>query len=45
MGEALKAKYGDSLLDKGEQYWLADVRDFATDMMMQMIREDLAAWA
>jgi arginyl-tRNA synthetase len=42
VGEALKAKYGDSLLDKGEQYWLAEVRDFATDMMMTMIREDLA---
>ena len=43
VGEALKDKYGDSLLDKGEQFWLADVRTFATDMMMQMIREDLAA--
>ncbi|PTE15106.1 arginine--tRNA ligase [Pseudogemmobacter blasticus] len=43
VGEALKAKYGDSLLDKGEQVWLADVRDFASAMMMQMIREDLAA--
>jgi arginyl-tRNA synthetase len=43
VGEALKAKYGDSLLDKGEQYWLADVRAFATEMMMQMIRDDLAA--
>ncbi|MCU0903157.1 MAG: arginine--tRNA ligase [Tabrizicola sp.] len=43
VGEALKAKYGDSLLDKGEQYWLADVREFATDMMMEMIRGDLAA--
>jgi arginyl-tRNA synthetase len=43
VGEALKAKYGDSLLDKGEQFWLAEVREFATDMMMQMIREDLAA--
>ncbi|MFM7446260.1 MAG: arginine--tRNA ligase, partial [Tabrizicola sp.] len=43
VGEALKAKYGDSLLDKGEQYWLAEVRTFATDMMMAMIREDLAA--
>jgi arginyl-tRNA synthetase len=42
VGEALKAKYGDSLLDKGEQYWLAEVRDFATAMMMTMIREDLA---
>jgi arginyl-tRNA synthetase len=43
VGEALKAQYGDSLLDKGEQYWLTDVRDFATGMMMAMIREDLAA--
>ena len=42
VGEALKARYADSLLDKGEQYWLAEVRDFATEMMMQMIREDLA---
>lgn len=43
VGEALKAKYGDSLLEKGEQVWLAEVRDFATEMMMAMIREDLAA--
>ena len=43
VGEALKARYGDSLLDKGEQVWLADVRDFATEMMMGMIRGDLAA--
>jgi arginyl-tRNA synthetase len=43
VGEALKAKYGDSLLDKGEQVWLAEVREFATGMMMEMIRGDLAA--
>jgi arginyl-tRNA synthetase len=42
VGEALKAKYGDSLLDKGEQFWLAEVRDFATEKMMEMIRGDLA---
>ena len=42
VGEALKAKYGDTLLDKGEQFWLADLRAFSTDMMMAMIREDLA---
>jgi arginyl-tRNA synthetase len=42
VGEALKAKYGDSLLDKGEQFWLTDVRDFATELMMDMIRDDLA---
>ena len=39
----MKAKYGDSLLDQPESVWLADVRSFATDMMMAMIREDLAA--
>ncbi|MEZ5797075.1 MAG: arginine--tRNA ligase [Paracoccaceae bacterium] len=43
VGEALKAKYGTDLLDKGEQVWLAEVREFSTQMMMQMIREDLAA--
>ena len=43
VGEALKAKYGASLLDRPEGDWLADVRLFATDMMMAVIREDLAA--
>ncbi len=43
VGEAMKAKFGDTFLDKGEQYWLAEVRDFATEAMMTMIREDLAA--
>ena len=42
VGEALKAKYGTSLLDKPEAEWLDEVRDFATDEMMKMIREDLA---
>ncbi|MDQ2065517.1 arginine--tRNA ligase [Xinfangfangia sp. CPCC 101601] len=42
VGEALKAKYGTSLLDQPESVWLADVREFATAEMMQMIREDLA---
>ncbi len=43
VGEALKAKYGNTLLDQPEAVWLADVRDFATAMMMEMIRADLAA--
>jgi arginyl-tRNA synthetase len=42
VGEALKAQFGDTLLDKGEQYWLTEIREIATDLMMQMIREDLA---
>ncbi len=42
VGEALKAQFGGTLLDKGEQFWLAEIREIATDLMMQMIREDLA---
>ncbi|MEM6373879.1 MAG: arginine--tRNA ligase [Pseudomonadota bacterium] len=43
VGAALKAKVGDAYLDKGEQFWLEDVRDFATEAMMDLIRADLAA--
>ena len=43
VGEALKEKYGDSLLDRPEEDWLADLREFATEAMMGMIRQDLAA--
>ncbi len=43
VGEALKEKYGDSLLNQPEDIWLEEVRDFATERMMAMIREDLAA--
>jgi len=43
VGEALKDKYGTSLIDQPESVWLDDVREFATERMMQMIREDLAA--
>ncbi|MCA0272620.1 MAG: arginine--tRNA ligase [Proteobacteria bacterium] len=42
VGEALKEKYGASLLDQPESVWLVDVREYATAAMMQMIREDLA---
>ena len=42
VGEALKAKYGDSLLDQPEDVWLADIREFATSAMMEVIRQDLA---
>ncbi len=43
VGEALKAKYGDSLIGKPESDWLADIRLFATDMMMDLVRADLAS--
>ncbi|MFM2357107.1 MAG: arginyl-tRNA synthetase, partial [Pseudomonadota bacterium] len=42
VGEALKARYGDSLLNQPESVWLDDVREFATSRMMEMIRGDLA---
>jgi arginyl-tRNA synthetase len=42
VGEALKAKYGASLLDQPESVWLDDVREYATEMMMAEIRRDLA---
>ena len=42
VGEALKATYGTSLLDRPEADWLVPIREFATAAMMQMIREDLA---
>ena len=43
VGEALAEEFGDSLLDRSEDMWLSDVREFATERMMGMIREDLAA--
>ena len=42
VGKALKAKVGDHFVDKGEQFWLSEVREFATDAMMDLIRADLA---
>ena len=43
VGEGLKAKFGDSLLDRPEADWLETVRDTATAEMMAAIRADLAA--
>ncbi|MEM9786387.1 MAG: arginine--tRNA ligase [Pseudomonadota bacterium] len=41
VGQALKNKVGDAFVDKGEQFWLTEIREFATDAMMDLIREDL----
>jgi arginyl-tRNA synthetase len=41
VGEALKARVGDAYLGKDEGNWLAPIRNFATDAMMELIREDL----
>ena len=43
VGEALKAEFGDQFLNQPESVWLETIRNFATDRMMGMIREDLAA--
>jgi len=43
VGEAMKAKYGESLLGKPESEWLAEIRDFATGRMMELIQADLAS--
>ncbi|OSP55442.1 arginine--tRNA ligase [Pseudoruegeria sp. SK021] len=43
VGQALKDKVGDAYLDKGEDVWLEDLRDFATAAMMELIRDDLAS--
>ncbi|MBL8566935.1 MAG: arginine--tRNA ligase [Hyphomicrobiaceae bacterium] len=43
VGAALAQRYGKSLLGKDESEWLSAVRATAIDMMMAMIREDLAA--
>lgn len=42
VGQALKDAVGDAYLGKDEGVWLAAIRDFATDRMMDLIREDLA---
>ncbi|WP_417721264.1 arginine--tRNA ligase [Salipiger sp.] len=41
VGEALKALVGDRFVGQGEQVWLEEIRDFSTNAMMDLIREDL----
>ncbi len=43
VGEALKAEHGDDLLAAAEADWLPMVREKSISMMMEMIRDDLAA--
>ncbi|HGG04033.1 MAG TPA: arginine--tRNA ligase [Aliiroseovarius sp.] len=42
VGKMLADKVGDIWIDQPEEVWLAEVRIFATDAMMDMIRADLA---
>ena len=41
VGLALKAKVGNAYIGQGEQVWLAEVRDFSTNAMMELIKADL----
>jgi arginyl-tRNA synthetase len=43
VGEALKAQVGDAYVDQPEAVWLDPIRNFATDRMMALIRDDLKA--
>ena len=43
VGQALADKFGDMWLDQPESVWLKEVRIFATEAMMDLIRADLAA--
>ena len=43
VGQALHARWGEAMLDRPEDDWLAEAREIATEMMMDLIRDDLAA--
>ncbi|MCV6824224.1 MULTISPECIES: arginine--tRNA ligase [Halocynthiibacter] len=42
VGKALAEAYGDKLVGVREEEWLPEIRDYATDAMMHLIRSDLA---
>ena len=42
VGHALKDKVGDAYVNQSEDVWLAEIREFATAAMMDLIREDLS---
>ncbi len=43
VGEKLKDIWGERMLNSPEEEWLDEAREIATEAMMQMIRDDLAA--
>src|SRR5262249_37514687 len=43
VGEALARRFGPSLLGASEERWLPPVRDVAVAMMLEVIKQDLAA--
>lgn len=42
IGQALKDKVGDRFVDQPEAVWLEEIRNYGTDAMMDIIRDDLA---
>ena len=42
VGQALKEKVGDAYVGKDEDVWLLEIREYATEAMMDLIRADLA---
>lgn len=43
VGEKLKEKFGESLIDEAEEIVLPKIRDFVVDSMVEMIKADLLA--
>lgn len=43
VGAALKDKVGDAYVGADESVWLSEVRNYSTEAMMALIRQDLAA--
>ena len=43
VGQALAERVGDAWADQPEEVWLEEVRGFATEAMMDLVRGDLAA--
>ena len=41
VGEALKEQVGDAYVDQPESVWLSEIRTFATEKMLDLIRDDL----
>src|SRR5690606_11896458 len=43
VGRGLKETFGDTLMEASEEEWLPQVREYAIQAMMDLIREDLGA--
>ncbi|UWQ93190.1 arginine--tRNA ligase [Rhodobacteraceae bacterium M382] len=43
VGEDLKTRVGDAYVGQPESVWLEEIRDYATEAMMDLIRADLAS--